>query len=57
MALIAQGTLEALHYLHKDLNIIHRDIKAANLLLTDEGKVKMSTTDFNYMNGEKKCLN
>lgn len=43
MAFIAQGTLEALHYLHKDLNIIHRDIKAANLLLTDDGKVKIST--------------
>lgn len=42
ISLIARDTLAALEYLHDTLNIIHRDIKAANLLLTDEGKLKLS---------------
>ncbi len=39
------GALEALQYLHTKLNILHRDIKAANFLLTDEGKLKLSMFD------------
>ena len=42
ISLIARDTLSALDYMHDTLNIIHRDIKAANLLLTDEGKLKLS---------------
>ncbi len=42
IVLVMHGALEALQYLHTKLNILHRDIKAANFLLTDEGKLKLS---------------
>ncbi|KAH8613013.1 FHA domain [Trypanosoma vivax] len=34
-------TLEGLFYLHKN-NIVHSDLKAANILITDRGRVKLS---------------
>lgn len=39
---VTHDILAALDYLHTKMNIIHRDIKAANFLLTDDGKVKLS---------------
>ncbi|ESL07614.1 protein kinase [Trypanosoma rangeli SC58] len=43
-------TLEGLHYLHQH-NLVHSDVKAANILITEKGRVKLS--DF----GTAKLLN
>ena len=41
IAYVLRETLRALHYLHGE-NRIHRDVKAANVLLSPEGAVKIS---------------
>ena len=39
---IFQQTLCGLNYLHTEANVIHRDIKAGNLLLTNDGSIKLA---------------
>lgn len=38
---LSPQVLTALHYMHTDLRALHRDVKAANVLLTKAGKVKL----------------
>ena len=42
LAATLSGTLVALDYLHTQMNCIHRDVKAANLLLSRVGMVKLA---------------
>ena len=39
---IALDVLGALHFLHDDLRVMHRDVKPANILLNREGKAKLA---------------
>jgi STE20-like kinase len=39
---VIRETLEALVYLHENCHVIHRDMKAGNILLTENGLVKLA---------------
>ena len=41
IAYVAKNILEGLCYLH-DRNLVHRDLKSANIMLTIKGQVKLS---------------
>lgn len=38
---IAVAVVNALHYLHSKLKVIHRDVKPSNILINRKGEVKM----------------
>ncbi|CAB4054198.1 MAP2K3 [Lepeophtheirus salmonis] len=38
---IASSVIQALHYLHSRLSVIHRDVKPSNILISRNGDVKM----------------
>lgn len=42
LAGLAKQVLQGLTYLHKDIHIIHRDVKPSNLLVNRKGEVKIS---------------
>jgi serine/threonine protein kinase len=42
ICVILQCALQGLIYLHKDKRSIHRDVKAGNILLTNDGKAKLA---------------
>eukprot|EP00029_Vermamoeba_vermiformis_P010802 TRINITY_DN5774_c0_g1_i1.p1 TRINITY_DN5774_c0_g1~~TRINITY_DN5774_c0_g1_i1.p1 ORF type:complete len:637 (-),score=126.02 TRINITY_DN5774_c0_g1_i1:34-1944(-) len=42
LAVVLRGTLIGLVYLHTAQNIVHRDLKAANILLSEDAQVKIA---------------
>jgi len=49
---IALDVLGALHFLHDDLRVMHRDVKPANILLNREGKAKLADLGIVTLPGE-----
>lgn len=48
ISFIVSQTLYGLMHLHK-LNIIHRDVKAGNILLTTEGQIKLGNKKLDFI--------
>eukprot|EP00040_Diaphanoeca_grandis_P032414 m.196361 g.196361 ORF g.196361 m.196361 type:complete len:915 (-) comp32618_c0_seq1:181-2925(-) len=42
IAAVCRGTLQALDFLHNSCKVVHRDIKAGNLLLASDGKLLLA---------------
>lgn len=45
---VMKEVLKALDFLHQN-NVIHRDLKAGNVLLTNDAKVKLGKVFFNFV--------
>ncbi|KAK3089931.1 hypothetical protein FSP39_007715 [Pinctada imbricata] len=41
LSVMAFSVVNALHYLHKELKVIHRDVKPSNILINRKGQVKI----------------
>lgn len=54
---IVRELINALSYLHMN-HIVHRDVKASNILLTEDGQVKLTDFGFSrYINHKKRLTN
>jgi len=51
---IAMSVVSALHYLHAQLKVIHRDVKPSNILINRAGQVKIC--DFGISGGHCNCF-
>jgi serine/threonine protein kinase len=40
---VIQQTLKGLDYLHNKRKILHLDVKSANILVTEDGQIKLGT--------------
>jgi len=46
IAYVLYDTVKGLQYLHETVGIIHRDIKSGNIMVTDEGEIKLGIYAF-----------
>jgi serine/threonine protein kinase len=52
---ILRETIDSLIYLHEEINVIHRDLKASNILLTSRGDIKLIDFNVSALNPHHSC--
>jgi mitogen-activated protein kinase kinase 1 len=52
LAKVAKDVLSALHFLHEQLQVVHRDVKPGNILLNCEGEAKLADLGIMTQPGE-----